>query len=111
MTKTPQTPAVKSNPLALIGFILSLIMVAYLLPIWSIALYLIGAPASENGVGWIMVGLIFAGMAIIPLLVLASAVLSIISIVKKSPNKVLAFWALGIIAGSLLLSYVLLSST
>ncbi len=111
MATTPQAAPAKSSSLATISFILSLVMVAYLFPIWSIATYLIFTPASQNGVGWIMVGMIFAGMVIIPLLGLTSIILSIISIVKKSANKVLAIWALGIIAGSLLLSYILLSST
>lgn len=111
MTEAPQPAPTKSSPLALSSFILSLIMVAYLVPIWCIAAYLITAPASENGVGWIMVALIFAGIVIVPALVIASVVLAIISIVKKVPNKVLAIWAIGIIVASALLTYVLLSST
>ena len=111
MTTTPQSTPPKTNPLAIIGFVLSLIIAAYLLPIWSIALYLIVSPASENGAGWIMIAMIFAGTVIIPLLALVSTVVSIISIVKKAPNKVFAIWALGIIVGSLLLTDLLLSST
>lgn len=111
MTKTTQQPSTKPKAIALVGFFLSLANALYLLPIWVIALYLIVTPASQNGVGWIMVAMIFAGMVIVPVLMLASIVLSIISIATKAPNKALAIWTLGILGASVVITYLLLSST
>jgi len=89
------------------GFVLALVVAAYLLPIWGIALYLAIASPYESGIGWIMGLLAFVGVLFLPVVFLASLVLGIVGTVRSEANRALGVATFAILGASVVISVVL----